>query len=69
MDESPVSKYEREPGVPPVKIATHRRTRLRAKRGLLDDKRSLDVSAFTGERPERKQLTLALPDLKLWLRD
>lgn len=69
MDEFPVSKYEREPGVPPVKIATHRRMRLRARRGMFDDMGSLDLSDFTGDRSATASQASTLSTFGLWQRD
>jgi hypothetical protein len=64
MEEFPVSKYEREPGVQPVQIARYRR----ANRGLLQSKRSIDVLKFT-DSPTTSQPPTALPDFSLWLDD
>ncbi|MGN6407758.1 MAG: hypothetical protein ACTHMH_05380 [Curtobacterium sp.] len=69
MDEFPVSKYEREPGVPPVEIATHRRTRMRAKRGQFDDEVALDLSDFTGDREVAARQGSVLSTFGLWNRE
>jgi hypothetical protein len=68
VDEFPVSKYEREPGVQPVRIATHRRTRLRAKRGMFDDTAVLNLADFTGDREVAARQASVLSTFGLWNR-